>query len=367
MSDVYDYNPDTVWIVDGKHYITKAEAMLASCANNNSEITFYYYNKEFNAFDWTVEPKESWPELCRQRAQQLRDSNQYLRLWYSGGADSHTMLRAFLDNHIHLDEIVMVRASPIDDFDGASCRESTQRSIPYINSIRHDIPNTKISLVYMSGKEYEEYYKTDDWFLRTMGVYHFADDPGVLLDSRLHLEKYGGLIVPSGTVEITGNLKPKVIRHEGKYYFEIIDSSFHYLHWANVREFYTSAEFLQLHSKQCHQLKHLVQHWYPHGNAHSDIYGSATIDPLFDIEWHHCCRTILNLEIDYGKTAQLFSPKTILRIRDAQQHNPGLFELFMDPLKELQKNVSHYWPQFNTPMQNVRAGWYCLGPYSKEK
>ena len=367
MSDRYDYNPNTVWIVDGKSYMNKVDAMLASIANNNSKIKFYYYNKEFEAFDWSIEPTESWSELCRRRAQQLRDTNKYLRLWYSGGADSHTVLRSFLDNNIHLDEIIMVRASPIDDFDGISCRESNMRSIPYINSIRHDLPNTKISMVNITGKHYEEYYNTDDWFTRTMGVYYFADDPSVILDSRLSLEKYAGLKVPDGCVEITGELKPKVIRHEGKYYFDIIDSSFYYLHWANERAFFTTAEFPQIHSKQCHELKHIVQRWYPHGNAHADIYDHNTMDPYFEIDWMNCCRTIINMEVDYGKSAGLFSPKTILRINDSKRHNPKLFQMFIEPLKELQKEISPFWPNFNVAMDNVRANWYCLGPYNSEK
>lgn len=365
MSDRFDYNPRTVWVVDGKRYMNKVDAMMASIANNNSKISFDYYNKEFEAFDWTVEPSETWAELCRQRAQQLRDKNKYLRLWYSGGADSHTVLRAFLDNNIHLDEIVMVRASPIDDFEGAACRESNQRSIPYIDSIRHDLRKTKISMVNMTGAMYKEYYSNDDWFVRTMGVYDFADDPSVLLDSRVNLERYGGLTVPSGCVEITGELKPKVIRHEGKYYFGIVDSSFYYMHWANGREFYTTAEFLKIHSKQCHELKRIVERWYPEGNAHADIYNYNTIDPYFEMAWMNCCRTIINMEVDYGKSAGLFSPKTILRINDARRHNPKLFQLFIEPLKDLQKEVNHYWPSFNVAMDNVRSNWYCLGPYSK--
>jgi len=366
MSDKQDYNPNAAWIVDGKHYMSKMEATLASVANNNSEISFYYYNKEFGAFDWTVEPSESWEELCKQRAQQLRDENQYLRLWYSGGADSHTMLRAFIDNKIHLDEIVMMRASPIDNFESVTNRETFHRSMPYVNSIRHEIPNTKLSTPTVGSKVYEDYYKTDDWFMHTMGVYHFCDDPGVLLDSRTNLEKYSDLTVPLGCVEITGNCKAKVIRHEGKYYFGIVDSGFWFLHWSNNKEFYTTPEFPQIHSKQCHELKHIVERWYPKGNAHADIYTPETIDPLFEIEWYNCSRSPLaDRTLDYGKTSLLFHPKTVLRMNDARRHNPKLIKLFMSKLTELQKEVSYHWPDINSPMQNVRSNWYCLGPYPK--
>lgn len=44
-------------------------------------------------------------ELYRQRAQQLRDSYDYIILAYSGGADSDQMLRTFLTSHIPVDEV----------------------------------------------------------------------------------------------------------------------------------------------------------------------------------------------------------------------------------------------------------------------
>jgi hypothetical protein len=43
--------------------------------------------------------------LYKQRAQQLRDTYDYLVLYYSGGADSHNILRTFIDNNIKIDEI----------------------------------------------------------------------------------------------------------------------------------------------------------------------------------------------------------------------------------------------------------------------
>jgi hypothetical protein len=44
-------------------------------------------------------------ELYKRRAQQIRDTHDYVILAYSGGADSQTILDAFLDNNIKLDEI----------------------------------------------------------------------------------------------------------------------------------------------------------------------------------------------------------------------------------------------------------------------
>ena len=60
----------------------------------------------FNIFDWSKEPTESWKELKKQRAQHIRDNYDYVVLYFSGGSDSTTVLNSFYDNNIYIDEIV---------------------------------------------------------------------------------------------------------------------------------------------------------------------------------------------------------------------------------------------------------------------
>jgi len=351
-----DFNPDAYWIVDSKKYFRKTDAMIASVNNN---IEFYYYNKEFNAFNWTIEPLESFKELAKQRAQQLRDSNKYLRLWYSGGADSHTVLQTFLTNNIYLDEIVMVRASPIDDFETDANRETNLRSLPYINSIRHDIPNTKISLVDITASQFLEYYKTDDWAMDSMN-HDFSDDPGNLLNSRKNLEKYGNLKVRAGGVEITGGDKPKIIRHDGKYYIPLVDSSFQYLHVVNLKDFYTTPEFPALHAKQCYELKHILDNWFPADeNITHNIYNPEIIDPNFKKVWYNCCRQIINPEVDFGKGWQLITPKGQSRLADAISFNPEIVKHYYESLKELQPKISDYWTTLNGSITGI-SNLYCM-------
>ena len=46
-------------------------------------------------------------DIYRLRAQQLRDNYDYLILAYSGGADSDNILKTFVNNKIHLDEVIV--------------------------------------------------------------------------------------------------------------------------------------------------------------------------------------------------------------------------------------------------------------------
>ncbi len=66
----------------------------------------------FEDIDTTVEPSETWEELLKQRATQLRDELPKINIGFSGGADSYTMLNAFASNGLHVDKIIM-SMSPI--------------------------------------------------------------------------------------------------------------------------------------------------------------------------------------------------------------------------------------------------------------
>lgn len=83
--------------------------------SKNDILKLYAYD-----VDWTQEPKESIKELCKQHAQLIRDSYDYVILYFSGGSDSTTILNAFLDNNIPIDEIITTTFDQVDIpcFDG---------------------------------------------------------------------------------------------------------------------------------------------------------------------------------------------------------------------------------------------------------
>jgi hypothetical protein len=83
---------------------SKIEAIEIS-GKTKSTIHWNYNNYVFDAFDWTQEPPGSLDFWYGARAQQLRDTYDYIVLFYSGGADSHNMLTAFVKNNIFVDEI----------------------------------------------------------------------------------------------------------------------------------------------------------------------------------------------------------------------------------------------------------------------
>ena len=112
------------------------------------------------------EPKESWEELLRQRALQIRQHYDYVRLWYSGGADSHTVLLTYLKNKIPLDEIVMIRRSPINQFESgvANC-EINDAAIPFVKLHENELRGTKITIMDLGKDVFENAFVPDDNWL----------------------------------------------------------------------------------------------------------------------------------------------------------------------------------------------------------
>ena len=88
------YN-ESYWHVDGVRYKNKFKALEAA-SNDLNRVEFYYANSTFDDLDWTKEPSQSWDSMLIQRAHQVRESFDYIRLWYSAGSDSQTMLNVFL-------------------------------------------------------------------------------------------------------------------------------------------------------------------------------------------------------------------------------------------------------------------------------
>lgn len=70
------------------------------------EVYFNFNDRAFNLARPNIEPKWTLEELYSRRVEQLRKKYDYLVLLYSGGADSHNILKFFQHTDTKLDEIV---------------------------------------------------------------------------------------------------------------------------------------------------------------------------------------------------------------------------------------------------------------------
>lgn len=92
------------WEVDNTIFTNKYLALLKA-SEKSRPVYFKYNNHVWENYSTKSLPGMSLNQLYKLRAEQIRDRYQYLILYYSGGADSHNILRTFVDNGIKLDEI----------------------------------------------------------------------------------------------------------------------------------------------------------------------------------------------------------------------------------------------------------------------
>lgn len=126
---------------------SKVEAIELSNATA-IPVHWNFNDEEFGLYDWTVEPAESLKELYQRRARQIRKRYDYVVLWWSGGADSYTMLRAFIDQGLFVDELATFHNFGGDgSWDSYLNSEVKRVAIPMAEKILESSPNTKFRLV----------------------------------------------------------------------------------------------------------------------------------------------------------------------------------------------------------------------------
>lgn len=134
-------------------------------------VEWIFNDNIYSAIDWSIPVPESLDELYRKRAQQLRDNYDYLALYFSGGADASNMLRAFVNNGIFLDEIVMQSPEPVkntfnkeDTSDANVYSEIPYSAIPILNELKNLIHTNTIIRYQDTSQGLIELFNHEDWF-----------------------------------------------------------------------------------------------------------------------------------------------------------------------------------------------------------
>ena len=215
---------------NGKLFHNKLQAILENNLSNKS-ITFKV-PEVYNDFDFSHEPSESLEDLCVSQARQLREQYKEVYLYYSGGCDSHYILKIFIDNNIKIDKIIMVKSG----FRSADF-EIEDYALPFVRKL--GIPyEVKIP----DFQHYESFYLGKDIVYCTQNEFwhHFR------LNN--HLENLRSS--PKDRVNIFGKEKPKLVYENGNWYTYFIDVEI--TDQPNQYNFFV--ENPTIYSKQCHML-----------------------------------------------------------------------------------------------------------------
>ena len=307
----------------------------------------------YDTFDFTIEPKADLKILLRDEAQKVREENDYVRLFYSGGADSHAVLNAFVDNAIKIDEIVCFRSGfKTADF------EIDNFAKPYIESIKNKLKNTKINILTPSKEDYKKWYDKD-WtikyfdhkFASTVAFFRLMDQPYDFND---------------GAINIKGKDKPKIVRHSGKLYTYLSDSISETEH--DIYHFLLENPVIL--SKQCHLLikqfknntqifNNFFQTIDSQDKANDIIYNSTHKLPA---KQKHYFNPKARLQLN-GRDIFYVNEKDRLSLLEAVDSCPEILNRWIDGVDKLANSRFSKWfnhgrPEFGTT--GILSKFFCL-------
>lgn len=171
----------------------KLDAM-ARATSTGEEMKWYFHDELYNAADWMKNPSLSLKEIYKQRAQQIRDDYDYVLVMVSGGADSTNVVLSFLENGIHIDEVVA--GAPLSGLKSWNWSDKDYRpenmvsetkyaQIPFLDEIKTKWPNVRVTI----NDYFEEMarYETDEW-IQNASVWINSTCARHSLDSLKHIK-----------------------------------------------------------------------------------------------------------------------------------------------------------------------------------
>lgn len=182
------------YLVNNIKYTNKIQAVLEA-QKTLADITWDFHSSVFEKIDWAVEPNLSLDALYKMRAQQIRNQYDYVIVMSSGGADSTNVIKSFLNNGIHIDEIVAgAPVSGLNNWNWNDKDHSVNNTIsetkyalyPLLNEISTNHPNVKITF-----NDYFEHilrYKTDEW------LYNCQDWINPVVNAKSRLDKFKHIV-----------------------------------------------------------------------------------------------------------------------------------------------------------------------------
>lgn len=259
----YEYGP----------YRTYSKTDLTDFINtspNRHMARWCFNDRVYSSYDWSIEPSESILELYRRRAQQIRDKYDYLVLWYSGGADSDTILQTFIDNDIKLDEAVsMVNYEGSKDKLSSYNAEIFNVAIPNIEKAKQKQPHLLHRVVDITKPTIERFESlTSEWIFYHSTMFNTSHEVKALLKTKI--KEWKNLFNSGKKVGfIHGMDKPFLsIDQGGRCWFQFYDYPINcavtpYMQmrnepWDFNELFFWSPECPEIVIKQAHLLKNAV-------------------------------------------------------------------------------------------------------------
>lgn len=339
--------------VGNKKFYNKLEAIQKNLQSETpiNLVTPYKNN------DFTIEPKQSLNVLITNHLKELRDKYKIIKLYYSGGTDSHLLLENIIKNNIKIDEIVCLKSGiPTADY------EIENYAQPKLKKFKTLLSHTKITVKKPSLDDYVKYYSkgitAEKIATGAVGVHNYF---------RLHwpLDFYGE--PPRDDVlHIRGMEKPKIIKHGNDYYSYFLDGDLE--PHANNYQFFSSDPSIQI--KQSHMFLKTFKSFdlenehdvWKQEKSWNDSIGRNTLTQKFPAKEMYF--DFANNHITHkGIKLYYHNKKEQLALKWCLANRPDLLDLWYENLQQLKDITNGKWWNNQHPELGsigVFSDFYCL-------
>ena len=249
--------------VNGHRTFSKLEAI--ELQNKTGHWPYWRFNDEvFARQNWLQDPQLDLYELYKSRARQIRETYDYVVLFYSGGSDSVNILSAWMDAGLKIDEIATVwnlkGAKDPDDYMNA---EVSRVVLPGIQRLKDKGFEFKFRLIDITKH-------TVDFVNRVQSDYiyyvsnHFSPNNIIKSQFRERIEDYVNIINSGKTMcFVWGSEKPQLFQDGNHHYlqfFDLVDNCVNPYTQARIKDgwydelFYWTPDLPKLVVKQAHTL-----------------------------------------------------------------------------------------------------------------
>lgn len=341
------------WTLNGKKYVNKFQTLIDAQDQPLDSIHFNLFDKVFYNYDWTQCPDSTGEELYLKRLLQLKEKYDYIRLGYSNGTDSQTIIDVAIKHNIHIDELVVMYQK--DDI--YIQKTEIDRIKNWINNNTDKLKNTKITYIEFNIEVFK-------FFLN-----HQLDICGStqIISSPMSLDfyyKFGSIEVKKALwyplerglthCNLLGKEPPIIDKIDDSYYWYLPDKlvSQHLNPWSEW--FYTTKEMPELHAYQIHKNFQIMQKH----NLDRNEYMFCTEE-----QWKEMILSTERYYHDgaYADKVRSGQRKHIMRISN-YMHDNNFTTLLKQKIREYKnfKHIIYEFPRISpynhyTPLYNIRV------------
>ena len=190
-----------------------------------SDVRWNFNDEAFGSVDWTKEPDVDLWEMYKARARQIRESYDYVVLFFSGGSDSTNILKAWIEADCKIDEVANLwnydATKNKQDYMNA---EINHVAMPIIQNLKDRGYDFKYRLIDIS-QLCVDWIRHIDLDYNYFVNYHYSPNNPSKSLLREKIPDYVNLINSGKSLcFVWGVEKPNIFyHHSGQYYFQFFD------------------------------------------------------------------------------------------------------------------------------------------------